>query len=266
MLHYIPVMQQNTALLLVDPFLASGFTIFSLIYSIIAEFFGTKPPTIEELQARKTYLEETATLVESIKQLEGKNKGKGLTQSAKEKALEMKAAVKEVTKREETEQESEDIEERKTDELEVVSGEERMENASRQTADKQEENREKQQRHFLLSQEASIIAKQYERTLSWLTASGSTVPLKTVSKTMNLSMKMLHNRVETKQIRATKNKEIVYKSSVIEWAISEIIPKESIKKGQGNTEGNPEETAENKLEMTLAMLWDHHEITDEQSA
>src|SRR6266567_4394735 len=53
---YVPVMQQNTALLFVNPFLASGFTIFSLIYSIVAEFFGTKAPTIDELRAKESYL------------------------------------------------------------------------------------------------------------------------------------------------------------------------------------------------------------------
>src|SRR5215472_17455930 len=77
-LHYVPVMQVNTSLLWVNPVLASGFTIFSLIYSVVAEFFGTKAPNIEELKAKETYLKETANVVESIKQLEGKRKGKSL--------------------------------------------------------------------------------------------------------------------------------------------------------------------------------------------
>jgi hypothetical protein len=72
---YVSVMRQNTMLLFVNPLLASGFTVFSLIYSIVAEFFGSKPPTIEELEARKMYLEETVNVMESIKQLEGKGKG-----------------------------------------------------------------------------------------------------------------------------------------------------------------------------------------------
>ena len=95
-LHYVPVMQVNTSLVWVNPILASGFTIFSLIYSVIAEFFGTKAPTVEELQAKKKYLEETATVVEEIRKLEGKNKGTSLIDRVKKGALEIKSAVQEV--------------------------------------------------------------------------------------------------------------------------------------------------------------------------
>lgn len=72
--HYVAVMQINRTLQYVNPFLASGFTIFSLIYSVIAEFFGTKPPTAEELLARKQYLEETSGIQEEIQKLEAKGK------------------------------------------------------------------------------------------------------------------------------------------------------------------------------------------------
>lgn len=95
-LHYVPVMKQNTVLLYINPLLASGFTIFSLIYSVIAEFFGTKPPTVEELRVKKNYLEETASVLDDIKRLEGKHKGPGLIAVAKEKALEAKKAAAEV--------------------------------------------------------------------------------------------------------------------------------------------------------------------------
>lgn len=131
-LHYVPQMRANTALLVVNPLLASGFTLFSLIYSIVAEFFGTKAPTIEELRAKQTYLEETATVLESIKQLEGKGKGKSLIQLAKEKAMEGKAAWKEVTKSEETEGQSE----QNTDELEVAPVEESIEETARKASGK----------------------------------------------------------------------------------------------------------------------------------
>src|SRR5215469_6515028 len=87
-LHYVPVMQVNTSLLWVNPFLASGFTIFSLIYSVIAEFFGTKAPTVEELQAKKKYLEETATVINDIRKLEAKNKETSLIHRLKKGALE----------------------------------------------------------------------------------------------------------------------------------------------------------------------------------
>jgi hypothetical protein len=107
MLHYVPVMQVNTSLLWVNPILASGFTIFSLIYSVIAEFFGTKAETLEELQAKKQYLEETAELLNEIKQLEEKNKGTSLIDRLKKSALEVKSAVKEVVQSESIDDEEE---------------------------------------------------------------------------------------------------------------------------------------------------------------
>lgn len=68
-LRYVPEMRQNTNLLDINPLLASGFTIFSLIYSVIAEFFGTKPPTVDELKKQKAYLEETKDLKADIHRL-----------------------------------------------------------------------------------------------------------------------------------------------------------------------------------------------------
>lgn len=94
--HYVPVMQVNTALEFLNPFLASGFTIFSLVYSVIAEFFGTKPVTAAELEARKAYLTETNGLLEEIQKLEAKNKKPSFIQRAKETAKEVIEASKEV--------------------------------------------------------------------------------------------------------------------------------------------------------------------------
>lgn len=102
-LHYVPVMRANTNLLFINPVLASGFTIFSLIYSVIAEFFGTKAPTVDELRARKQYLEETSGVLEEINKLEAKNKKPGFIQRGKQAALELKDAVKDVTKSEQNE-------------------------------------------------------------------------------------------------------------------------------------------------------------------
>lgn len=95
-LHYVPVMQTNTNLLWINPILASGFTVFSLIYSVIAEFFGTKPPNVSELVAKKKYLEETSELLNEIKTLEDKGKKPSLIQRAKEVAMEVKSAANEV--------------------------------------------------------------------------------------------------------------------------------------------------------------------------
>jgi hypothetical protein len=115
-IHYVPVMRQNTALLFINPLLASGFTIFSLIYSIVAEFFGTKAPTIEELREKETYLKETEDVQASIKKLEASRKGRSLLATLKEKALEGKAAWKEVTKQEEDSEKIEGEEETKNKE------------------------------------------------------------------------------------------------------------------------------------------------------
>ncbi len=95
-LHYVPSMRADTGLLWVNPVLASGFTVFSLIYSVVAEFFGTKAVTIEELQAKKKYLQETASVLQEIKQLEEKNRGASFIQRAKETVKEARLAVKEV--------------------------------------------------------------------------------------------------------------------------------------------------------------------------
>ncbi len=106
-LHYMPVMQINTGLLWVNPVLASGFTIFSLIYSVIAEFFGTKAATIEELKARKKYLQETAGVLSEIREIEEKNRGTSIIDRLKKSALEVKSAVKEVIQSELPEDEEE---------------------------------------------------------------------------------------------------------------------------------------------------------------
>ncbi len=95
-LQYVPVMRANTSLMWVNPILASGFTIFSLVYSVIAEFFGTRLPTANELLARKQYLEETGSLLEEIKALEETHKKPSLIQRTKAVAREVKEAANEL--------------------------------------------------------------------------------------------------------------------------------------------------------------------------
>ncbi len=93
---YVPVMQANTSLIWINPILASGFTMFSLVYSVIAEFFGTRLPTANELLARKQYLEETSGLLDEIKTLEQKSKKPSLIQRTKAVAKEVKEAANEL--------------------------------------------------------------------------------------------------------------------------------------------------------------------------
>jgi len=266
-LHYIPVMVENTWLLYVNPALASCFTIFALIYSVVGEFFGTKAPTATELQARLSYLQETASVSEAIRDLEARNKKPGLIQRAKASALELKEAVKEVRKTEESDEESLPqtlekppifLEEKRAQTLEKISEmiEENSEIASRKperNTDKlteisernpqgiPEERSENASRNLELTEEETLLANTYEKTISWLSSSGPTVSLKVVSETMNQSMKLLRNRVESKKIRGTKNREIVWKDSVIAWAIREVIPKENQRIAPRKISGNLEE-------------------------
>jgi hypothetical protein len=95
-LHYVPVMYVNTSLMWINPFLASGFTVFSLVYSVVAEFFGTKPPSVDELIAEKEHLKGTVDLVKEIAELKARNRKPGIIARTKATAKEAIEAVKEV--------------------------------------------------------------------------------------------------------------------------------------------------------------------------
>jgi hypothetical protein len=205
-------MTENTTLEMINPALASCFTIFALIYSVVGEFFGAKQPTADELQAKKTYLASTAGILEDIRKLEEKGKGPGWIERSKRAALEVKAAARALTSTEDDAEETTGNAGPDTDELSTANLEE---------TDSQHEAYEQ------LTDEEKRVAKRYPNSRSWLTESDSTVALKDVSTTLNVSMKLLHNRVAGKQIRATRNREIVFKSSVVAWVIAELLPAEN---------------------------------------
>lgn len=208
-LHYVPVMQLNTTLETINPALASCFTIFALIYSVVGEFFGAKPPTAAELQAKKQYLAETAGLLDEIQSLEEKRKGPSAIARATAAAKELKAAAKALTSNEEDEDETAQETEPDTDELPTTTNaEDEIEPSI----------------YDQLSEEEKRVANRYPKAASWLTGSDTTIPLKDVSTTLEVTMKLLRNRVASKAIRATRNKEIVFKNSVVEWAIAELLP------------------------------------------
>lgn len=94
--HYEPVMKLNTTLEYINPFLASGFTIFALVYSVIAEFFGTKAPTADELRTQKQYLEETVTLQADIDALKKRNKKPSVVERMTNTAKDMVKAGQEI--------------------------------------------------------------------------------------------------------------------------------------------------------------------------
>lgn len=240
-LHYVPVMTENLWLLYVNPALASCFTIFALIYSVVGEFFGTKAPSAEELTQRLNHLKATAGIQEQIRELEEKGKGPGWIARSKRAALELKDAVKEVTSRDETEEEAPD----EMPEEDAETTEETGRDTDKLTRIKRQDKAVKVEMKAGLSEEESIVVSYYPNSQSWLSASGSTVALKVVSDTMNLSMKRLHNRVTSKDIRATKNAEIVYKSSVVTWALRELIPVESQRTMQMKAVRIEQEAADN---------------------
>jgi hypothetical protein len=72
-LHYVPEMVQNVRLMWINPLLAATPPIFSLIYSVVAEAFGKKPPTADELREHEKYLIEVKAVRDSIKELEDRD-------------------------------------------------------------------------------------------------------------------------------------------------------------------------------------------------
>lgn len=100
-LHYVPVMKENATLVFLNPLLTAGFTIFSLIYSVVAEFFGSKPLTVQELNQKKQYLEETRAVRKSIAELESQDKGASIFDMAKGAIKGGKDVLQELTKKEE---------------------------------------------------------------------------------------------------------------------------------------------------------------------
>jgi len=95
-LHYVPEMKPNYLLLYINPIIASIYTAFSLVYSIVAEFFGAKPPDVTELDKRITYLTEIAPKEAKIRELEDQAKGKGFIENARDAAKKAIEAGREV--------------------------------------------------------------------------------------------------------------------------------------------------------------------------
>lgn len=225
-----------------NPIVASCFQALAIAYTWISDKIvaDEKPKTAAELEQMANELEEITKQKEriaTIKNQNGVNFIKGLIDSGAEVVKHTKAQITG-----ETEEESEPQAERNTDELAIFS----LENAE----EKEEEKEEETTTNFEMGMEAIVIANRYPNTRSWLSTSRTTVHLETVAQTMNLSMRLLKNRVESKQITPTRNHQIVYKDSVVAWAIKEIIPRKS----------------EDKLELTLKAIKDNPEITDEELA
>lgn len=283
-LHYVPEMRINTSLIYVNPIVDSGFTFFALIYSVIAEFFGAKPPTAEELLSRKEYLEQTQGIRESIKQLEGKGKGPSIFDRTKNIVKESKGVINELRKKEETGEETPEKTERNADETEMNTDgneketpektdsnaegntEETEENPSGNQTEAEEESEEKRERKTKGNTEENTSKYMEGNLPSWLSTGGSTVSLDTVVKETQLNRRKLNNRVESHVIRATKRKDIVYKDSLIQWMKAEGIIQEADNIVDLNERRNEEENQLDKLAITLEALKENSEITDEELA
>lgn len=208
-LHYVPVMQQNMTLLFLNPLLASGFTIFALIYSIIAEFFGTKPPSVQELEARKTYLEQTKTLLESIAELEQKPQAKtSLIQRAKAAAMEVKEAAKEVLQNDDDSQPiaspnaqehaSDDASEHESDSIEQ-NAPQKPANDARKNAGKTVSKTEQEEADIEDADEDRPLAETPRRSRSTEPLS---IPIKEAAAMLNLSEAQVRNLKKRKRLRS----------------------------------------------------------------
>ena len=228
---YVPVMQINTTLEWINPFLASGFTIFSLIYSVIAEFFGTKQPTAKELQERKTYLEETAPLQEAIAKLEAKNKKPGLISRAKDTAKELAKAGKEVAQ---TMRQSDP----QTGPIQAVKGTHKprttdplnpgfVEGLDAAKTPLNGEDSEDQTGGIEAGKsEMEDLLKSYPGIASWLSTGKLTASQKEVIEVTGHSPKMIANRVHDGTLkRHPRNSKLIIIRSVLTWLKTSPLPK-----------------------------------------
>jgi hypothetical protein len=220
----------------VTPFIISGVPLFALCYTLILKRIDGAGETFEE---KATRLESERAAKERIATIKRERSVKGVT-ALFDAGMSVVRHVKSRVKNEETEQENARKEERNTDTILALTVEESGEESARQSPDIAEESDHFSSRKPVGNQEETTeenaqesdhfpqrkpagngeeTAEEFpeENLPSWLSTGGSTIALQTVTENTNISRRVLHNRVEKKEIRATKNKEIVYKASLIEW-------------------------------------------------
>jgi len=242
-LHYVAAMQVDTGLIWVNPILASGFTIFSLVYSVVAEFFGTKPPTASELAAKKQYLEETAGLLKDIADLQAKNKKPGLMERAKEAAKGLKEVADTFGKSEQSTPSINTQEELQTDAeeecitrpLPVVSGESQTEEieaiqvgklpVSEQVSDASNilylPDFQPGQMDVIAAIE--MLATYYPKIVAWRDVRGKSVPIKQVIEISGVHHKTVYALIQRGTlIKPNRAPDKVFLTGVIEWLINEV--------------------------------------------
>jgi hypothetical protein len=234
----------NTPIRVTNPLMGSAFQLFALVFTLISDVVlkQTQEKTAAELEAQAHELEGRARAKQRIARITRENNisnatalidaGAQIFGHFKNRIQAEKPSVTVEESKNPSEENSEEWK-RETEEETQPIGKGNAVTSSAETSEKPEWQHEQ-------TAEENLLAMHYANARSWLMASGSTVPLKTVAETMNLSMKLLNNRVAKKRIRATKNKGIVYKRSVVTWAIDELLPKESATilhfKAQSNAE------------------------------
>jgi hypothetical protein len=144
--------------------------------------------------------------------------------------------------------------ERNTDELKAIGSQESGQESLDQLQIREEEIGSQENRKQIETLEEKGEKTSIEKLPEWLSTGGSTISLDEIVKHLKISRKMLRNRVESKIIRCTKNKEIVYKDSLIDW-----MQKEGILKIPG-------QPMPDKMEMTLKQLEINPAITDQELA
>lgn len=109
-----------------------------------------------------------------------------------------------------------------------------------------------------------------EEIIEWLRSLGrSTVSLIDANAVMKMSKRRLDNAVKRGEIRPTKNREIVFIDSLIEWYCKEIgipVPADLSVEPALKLMPNSSEESMDKLEITLSILRDNPAITDEELA
>lgn len=225
---YVPAMQVNTTLMYINPFLASGFTVFALIYSVIAEFFGTKPPSTDELKAQKQYLEETVGLQQEIDALKARAKKPSLIERGKERVKEVVKAGQEIAQEVRKQHDTEPLNSQqhaRTEEHENVfedgydTGEREALSVSLNTVSESAYH----PINHTLGESLEELAKHYPMIASWRSLRTVSVPLKEVIKVTGKHHKTVSSAVGKGLLEGPKaHPDRVFITSVVKWLLSEL--------------------------------------------
>jgi hypothetical protein len=203
---------------MVTPFIVASIPIFALCYTLILSRIDGKGETLEE---RVTRLEREKALKQRLA-VATEGKFTGLVKSAISGYADIKTHANQTLS---------------ASDASIIAGE-IIEESKQETATQREESAEESstQREENDEGNGDENTEEFskENLPSWLAMGASTISLRTVNEHTQISIRKLRNRVESRQIRATKNKDIVYKDSLIAWMKVEGILPESIRQSESN--------------------------------